>query len=417
MANLSEETKWENGIYQLEIDDPLQGGADGIDNVQAKQLANRTRYLKTKIESTQAKVAPVEASEKSAHAYAIGEQFMYNDILYTASAAIAVGDTITPGTNCSASDELVKQLANHKSNVSNPHNTTAAQVGAYTKAQTDALLADLYASARTDESKARNLLDVLGIRSVHSDTPATEAEAKACILEMHNRLQAGDTSWYRDCDYLDLASITVDGTTYTWNASYKNLRLMNMGLNVYKHAGDTENTQNHVVMQFRNCVLTKRMNATDTNTGGYASSELYSWLNDKFKAGLVAALGNYLYKVRRLLSIKSSWAWADDTVFLPTEHEIWGTDVWSESWDGGFQAQWPAYKDSAIYKVKKHNGSRMWWWEASPYKDNAVSFCGVSSAGVPATAVPVLLVGCRPLSVSRSGTKILKSRPLVGRRQ
>lgn len=377
MANLSEETKWENGIYQLEIDDPLQGGADGIDNVQAKQLANRTRYLKEKIESTQAKVAPVEASEKSAHAYAIGEQFMYNDILYTASAEIAVGDTITPGTNCSASDELVKQLANHKSNISNPHNTTAAQVGAYSKAQTDALLADLYASARTDESKARNLLDVLGIRSVHSDKPATEAEAKGCILEMHNRLQAGDTSWYRDCDYLDLASITVDGNTYTWNASYKNLRLMNMGLNVYKGAGDTENTQNHVVMQFRNCVLTKRMNATDTNTGGYASSELYSWLNDKFKAGLVAALGNYLYTVRRLLSIKSSWAWADDTVFLPTEHEIWGTNVWSEEWDGGFQAQWPAYKDSVIYKVKKHNGSRMWWWEATPFKDNAVSFCYV----------------------------------------
>lgn len=299
MANLSEETKWENGIYQLEIDDPLQGGADGIDNVQAKQLANRTRYLKEKIEST------------------------------------------------------------------------------YSKAQTDALLADLYASARTDESKARNLLDVLGIRSVHSDTPATEAEAKGCILEMHNRLQAGDTSWYRDCDYLDLASITVDGNTYTWNASYKNLRLMNMGLNVYKGAGDTENTQNHVVMQFRNCVLTKRMNATDTNTGGYASSELYSWLNDKFKAGLVAALGNYLYTVRRLLSTKSSWAWADDTVFLPTEHEIWGTNVWSEEWDGGFQAQWPAYKDSAIYKVKKHNGSRMWWWEATPFKDNAVSFCHV----------------------------------------
>lgn len=33
------------------------------------------------------------------------------------------------------------------------------------------------------------------------------------------------------------------------------------------------------------------------------------------------------------------------------------------------------------------------------------------------TPVPVLLVECRPLSVSRSGTKILKSRPLVGRRQ
>ena len=41
MANLPEQSKWENGIYQFEITDPLQGGADGIDNIQGKQLANR----------------------------------------------------------------------------------------------------------------------------------------------------------------------------------------------------------------------------------------------------------------------------------------------------------------------------------------------------------------------------------------
>ncbi len=140
MANLAEETKWENGIYQLEIDDPLQGGPDGIDNVQAKQLANRTRYLKAKIEHTQEKIAPVETSDEAANAYAIGEQFLLNDVLYTATAAIAVGDAIEDGTNCVASDELVKQLANHKKNTSNPHGTTAAQVGAYTKAQVDTLL-------------------------------------------------------------------------------------------------------------------------------------------------------------------------------------------------------------------------------------------------------------------------------------
>lgn len=377
MANLNEEAKWENGIYQLEIDDPVQGGADGIDNKQGKQLANRTRFLKEKLENTQAKIASVEVSEISGHAYAIGEQFLFNDTLYTATVAIAVGDTIVPGTNCSASNTIVEQLAEHKANDENPHKTTAGQVGAYTKDQTDALLSQLYASARVDESKARSLLDVLGIRSVHSDEPATETEAKACIQEMHRRLEAGDMSWYRDCDYLDLLSITVDGVTYTWNSSYKNLRLMNMGLNVYKHAGDTENTKNHVVMQFRNCVLTKRVNASNTNAGGYAASELYIWLNDKFKAGLVSALGDYLYKIRRLLSEKDSWEWADDTVFLPTEHEVWGTDVWSEKWDGGFQAQWPAYRDSAIYKVKRYNGSRMWWWEASPYSENAVSFCNV----------------------------------------
>ena len=36
MANLKEESKWEEGIYQYEITDPLQGGEDGIDNVQEK---------------------------------------------------------------------------------------------------------------------------------------------------------------------------------------------------------------------------------------------------------------------------------------------------------------------------------------------------------------------------------------------
>ena len=383
MANLAEETKWENGIYQLEIDDPLQGGPDGIDNVQAKQLANRTRYLKGKIEHTQEKIAPVETSNEAENAYAIGEQFLLNDVLYTATAAIAVGDTIEDGTNCVASDELVKQLANHKKNTSNPHGTTAAQVGAYTKAQTDEIAATLadevgtvHATALVDESKCRNLLDVLGIRDTHSDTPATETEAKACIKALHDKMEAGDFSGLRIGEYLDLASLTVDGTTYTWNASYKNLRLMIAGFNIYKHAGDTENTKNHIVMTFRNCVLTKQMNATDTNTGGYASSELYGWLNDKFKTGLVSALGNYLYKIRRLLSTKGPWAWADDTVFLPTEYEIWGASVWSEKgWGGGFQAQYPLYRDSVIYKVKKHNGSRMWYWEATPYENNTASFC------------------------------------------
>lgn len=50
MANLKERAQWEEGVYQLETSDPVMGGPDGIDNVQAKQLANRTRYLKGAIE-------------------------------------------------------------------------------------------------------------------------------------------------------------------------------------------------------------------------------------------------------------------------------------------------------------------------------------------------------------------------------
>lgn len=49
MANLTEKTIWETGIYQLETADPVEGGAEGKSNQQAKQLANRTAWLKAHI--------------------------------------------------------------------------------------------------------------------------------------------------------------------------------------------------------------------------------------------------------------------------------------------------------------------------------------------------------------------------------
>lgn len=44
------------------------------------------------------------AAATSTRAYAIGDYFIYNDVLYKAIAAIAVGDTIVPNTNCEATN-------------------------------------------------------------------------------------------------------------------------------------------------------------------------------------------------------------------------------------------------------------------------------------------------------------------------
>ena len=46
MANLTEVSQWENVIRQLENGEAATGGADGLANIQAKQLANRTKWLK-----------------------------------------------------------------------------------------------------------------------------------------------------------------------------------------------------------------------------------------------------------------------------------------------------------------------------------------------------------------------------------
>lgn len=57
MANLPEQPVWVDGIYQLETSDPVLAGPDGIDNLQAKQLGNRTAYLKQKVDAIQQEMA------------------------------------------------------------------------------------------------------------------------------------------------------------------------------------------------------------------------------------------------------------------------------------------------------------------------------------------------------------------------
>lgn len=61
MSNLAESSVWEPGIYQLEEEDLVQGGPDGIDNTQAKQLANRTTYLKTLVDALGTGKQPLDA--------------------------------------------------------------------------------------------------------------------------------------------------------------------------------------------------------------------------------------------------------------------------------------------------------------------------------------------------------------------
>ena len=60
MANLAESASWVDGIYQLETTDPVMGGPNGISNTQAKQLANRTKWLKEQSDSQANKISSIE---------------------------------------------------------------------------------------------------------------------------------------------------------------------------------------------------------------------------------------------------------------------------------------------------------------------------------------------------------------------
>lgn len=326
MAYLKEQATWEDGIYQYEITDPLQGGEDGIDNVQGKQLANRTKYLKEKFEK-------------------------------------------------------------HVS-AENPHKVTAAQTGAYSKQEVDTKLAECQhlkqamaakfaeLTAHGGSTDGRNLLDVFG--------KTTVAEVMAILHNKCNGEGKADFSGLMIGDYLDLPSLTVGGTTYTWNANYQNLRIVISGFNHYIYCGGENGDKNHILWMFRNIVLRKRMNATSTNEGGYNASELKKYLDEVFAAGLGKELGSsgYLHTIRRSISKKGSVDFVTDTVFLPTEVEVFGAPTCGDDQIvGNTNIQYPIYRDSSFYRVKKYNGSHAWWWEGTPSASGSAGFCAVGLVG------------------------------------
>jgi hypothetical protein len=201
-------------------------------------------------------------------------------------------------------------------------------------------------------------------------------------------------------DYIDLTmGLTIDGVSYPWNATYKNLRIVVSGFNTYKGAGDTENTKNHILFTFRNIVTKRRMNPANDNAGGYPASEMRAWLEGSngngtgdypgggvttaaFLTGLKAAIGDYLYPIRKYHSIKGAGAWGTYTLWLPTEIEVFGYQTFGDETNQyNTDVQFPIFQQSTDYRIKRYNGSRSWWWKSTPHASSAAGFCGVSSHG------------------------------------
>lgn len=104
-----------NAISTLQSTTTTQGNS-------ISTLQNTATTQGNKITALGAMVAPVEASSTAASAHAVGDYFRLNDVLYIATAAIAVGNTITPGTNCRVAvvgDEVsdLKSAINDKASI------------------------------------------------------------------------------------------------------------------------------------------------------------------------------------------------------------------------------------------------------------------------------------------------------------
>lgn len=225
----------------------------------------------------------------------------------------------------------------------------------------------------------RNLVAVLGA-----------ANAAAAFAALRTRADAGNFNGLRLGDYIDVSSMTIDGSAIS--NSNQRLRFEIAGFDTYLNVGDTPVTSHHIVMISKNCVLQKAMNSTATNAGGYAASELCAYLNNQVKTGLVNAIGITPKTVRRLLDNKTDWAWLAETVFIPTEVEVFGHQAWSNNkgYSTGTSVQWPLFSEFPQERIAHWNGSRRGYWEASPRTDNSEDFCrcdGGGNASVPIAAI------------------------------
>jgi hypothetical protein len=220
-------------------------------------------------------------------------------------------------------------------------------------------------------------------------------------------------------DGIDLSGVPAEngGTAgQAWNNTYRNNRIVLSGFNTYKGSGSPENNKNHLLFTFRNIPLRKRMNPTDTCIGGYGASEVRAFLEGAngdgtgaysgvttaaFLNGLKAAIGDYILPVRRLLSIKPSsganWDWVTCSLFLPSEHEIFGESAYSDpAADDGLKVPFPIYQKAAAYRCKRYNGNRELHMECSPLVNTTTNFCHVGSVGHASHAAASAVGGCAP---------------------
>jgi hypothetical protein len=209
---------------------------------------------------------------------------------------------------------------------------------------------------------------------------------------------SGDTGMRWD------ANITLQGAD-----KGKMCRLIVVGINPFKNLNGNGATP-HVVFQFQNVPVARRMNPENDNGGGYPASEMRAYLTGEFLSGLKDAgvPEGVLWGPARVVSGKGDGAKTiNDELWLPTEREMFGSQTHSDAGHEteGNQARLlyyaaPAsrikvYKGNADYPAVSTAYGR-WYWEGSAYSVSAASFCLVNSDGTSHANYAGSVGGCAP---------------------
>ena len=134
-----------------------------------------------------------------------------------------------------------------------------------------------------------------------------------------------------------------------------------------------------ITFQSVDCLNTKqKMNSSNTNVGGWKSSEMRSTHLPAVKNTIASAWTGIMKMVNKKASAGNKSTSIDtvsDDLFLLSEIEIFGSTTFSATGEGNQYAWYSAGNT----KMKKVNGSVSNWWERSPGTNNTTYFCIVNN--------------------------------------
>ena len=275
-------------------------------------ITNKEFELPSGDVDAQQMIAPIQTTLVALKAYAVGEQFVYNGLLYEVTVAIASGGTITINANCKLADNVTNQILLLTSELNKLKNATR----------------------RTRRNITTDLANL----------PTAVAEQD---LEKYA---------YTIGDYF----IGNSGYTY-FLADMNTFRGANNDYAVIN--------QNHISIVVKTDGNSKWNKTNDTSTG-YSGSVLHSYLSgtvlNNIKSDMIALFGGST-GLEHLLPHKllwttaiSSWEWSAAAQYISalTEPQVYGTNVWAID---GYQTG-EAWKHLELFKKFSYMEILGWIW-------------------------------------------------------
>lgn len=132
---------------------------------------------------------------------------------------------------------------------------------------------------------------------------------------------------------------------------------------------------------------TRQMNSSNTNSGSFAVSAMYSWLNTTIYPNLPTELKDAIKAVNKKTASGGGSSSASSIrtdpmyLWLFAEIEVFGTTTYSYEGEG---TQYPYFVTASerIKKLSNGSGAASYWWERSPHRNDSRSFCSVNISGI-----------------------------------